>query len=244
VAAASGLRDEVRKAKETLSQSTYVDVRVALPVGLTRQRVTREEFERLIAGHVEHTVNLLARCVEQSGIDPNSLAAIYLVGGSSRAPIVERFVQRAFPTVKVSRRGDPKTAVALGAVLATRSGGSTDPGLVEPMPVVAVRPPAAAARPYPHPHPHPHPRNRRRPPRSLHARPGPCPSRRWRRRHLRHRPHGSRARPCRVRHPHDGGVGGWSRSACSSSRLSPPSSRSSCAPTSRVATPPPATNRA
>jgi hypothetical protein len=64
--------------------------------------------------------------VTDAGVDPYSLAAVYLVGGASRMPLVERSVTEALPAVKVSRRGDPKTAVAVGATLAELSASVLD----------------------------------------------------------------------------------------------------------------------
>ena len=60
-------------------------------------------------------MDLLAQAVEDAGLSVADLGAVYLAGGASRTPMVERLVADAFPGVPVSRRGDPKTAVALGA---------------------------------------------------------------------------------------------------------------------------------
>ena len=115
------LRNEARKAKETLSGNPYADLIVPLPTGLQQIRLTREEFEEMVQPYLAETVVLLDRCVHEAGLDSGDLAGISLVGGSSRSPIVERLVKQAFPDVAVIRRGDPKTAVASGAARAVRS---------------------------------------------------------------------------------------------------------------------------
>ncbi len=115
------LRNEARKAKETLSGNPYADLIVPLPSGLKQIRLTREEFEDLVRPYVSETVVLLDRCVQAAGLEADELSGISLVGGSSRSPIVERMVKEAFPSVPVIRRGDPKTAVASGAARAVRS---------------------------------------------------------------------------------------------------------------------------
>jgi len=115
------LRNEARKAKETLSGNPYADLIVPLPTGLQQIRITREEFEDLVRPYLAETVTLLGRCVAEAGLTPGDLAGISLVGGSSRSPIVEQMVKQAFPDVPVIRRGDPKTAVASGAARAVRS---------------------------------------------------------------------------------------------------------------------------
>ncbi len=121
------LRNEARKAKETLSGNPYADLIVPLPTGLQQIRLTRTEFEDLVQPYVAETVVLLDRCVMEAGLQAEELAGISLVGGSSRSPIVERLVKDAFPTVPVIRRGDPKTAVAAGAARAVRSSLSPTP---------------------------------------------------------------------------------------------------------------------
>ncbi len=115
------LRNEARRAKETLSGNAWADLLVPLPTGLQQLRLTRDEFEELVTPYLAETVMLLDRCVTEAGLDPTQLAGISLVGGSSRSPIVERMVKEAFPAVPVIRRGDPKTAVASGAARAVRS---------------------------------------------------------------------------------------------------------------------------
>ena len=142
---AESFRREVRSAKERLSTSTYTDVSVPLPTGLFQYRLQRTEFEDLIRSYLDETITLLRRCISEAGVSEDSLAAIYLVGGSSRSPIVESMVRAAFPNLRVSRRGDPKTAVALGAAQAERSNPPTDPGLALPIsPTPLGLPPTAA----------------------------------------------------------------------------------------------------
>ncbi|HEY4333008.1 MAG TPA: Hsp70 family protein, partial [Ilumatobacteraceae bacterium] len=142
---AEGFRREIRAAKERLSTSASTNVSVALPAGLFQYGLQRTEFEELVRPYLEETTMLLQRCLVEAGVTPAELAVIYLVGGASRSPIVEATVKAAFPTVRVSRRGDPKTAVALGASLAARGGTPTDPGLRPPAsPTPLGIPPLAA----------------------------------------------------------------------------------------------------
>ena len=121
------LRNESRRAKETLSGNPYADLILPLPSGLKQIRLTRDEFEELVTPYVAETIVLLERCVQEAGLASAQLSGISLVGGSSRSPIVERMVKAAFPTVPVIRRGDPKTAVASGAARAVRSSVTTLP---------------------------------------------------------------------------------------------------------------------
>jgi molecular chaperone DnaK len=113
--AAAALRAECRRAKEALSNSPYVDLVLPLPTGMSSQRLSREELEELVRPYAEESVRLLLRTANDAGIDPQSLAAVYLVGGASRMPLVERVIQAAMPSVPISHLGDPRSAVALGA---------------------------------------------------------------------------------------------------------------------------------
>jgi molecular chaperone DnaK len=124
--AAAALRTECRRAKEALSTNSYADLVLPLPGGMTSQRITRDDLETLVQPYIAESVRLLVQGVSDAGVDPHSLAAVYLVGGASRMPLVERSVAEALPEVTVSRRGDPKTAVAVGATLAELSASVLD----------------------------------------------------------------------------------------------------------------------
>lgn len=103
----------VRQAKEALSTSP--DFRLYLPAPADIElRITREEFEHVIRDAVERCVDELVATVEQSGVGIGSLAAVYLVGGSSRIPLVGRVVSDR-TGVAATTWGDPKGVVAMGA---------------------------------------------------------------------------------------------------------------------------------
>lgn len=113
--AASALRAEARKVKESLSSYPTADALVTLPNGMAHVQVARAELDELIRPYLLDSVESMRRTIADAQIGPGDLQAIYLAGGASRMPLVEELVRRAFPDVAVSRRGDPKTAVALGA---------------------------------------------------------------------------------------------------------------------------------
>ncbi len=127
--AAASLRSEARAAKEVLSDRQDAEVLVSLPTGMRQIRVERAELEALVGVHVDETIDLLRRNIADAGVAEGDLAAIYLVGGASRMPLVRDRIEAAFPGVRVSRRGDPKLAVALGATLpgATTASDTTSP---------------------------------------------------------------------------------------------------------------------
>jgi hypothetical protein len=139
------LRLEVRRAKEALSSNAEYTVYVGSPVDAT-VLITRDELESLIVSDVTATVDELEATVQRAGIAIDDLAAVNLAGGSSRIPLVTRLVAERFGQLPQTW-GDPKAAVALGAVKATRltslasAGGSASGGLAAPI--------AAAAAPLP-----------------------------------------------------------------------------------------------
>lgn len=115
--ASTRLLTECRRVKETLSTHSYGEIVVGTPSGMIEERVTRDELEAIVAPYLEASIDLLERCVDDVEIDPSSLAGVHMVGGASRMPLAAQMVEEAFPGVGVSRRGDPRTAVAVGAAL-------------------------------------------------------------------------------------------------------------------------------
>ncbi len=109
---AAGLRTEVQRAKETLSEVLVCQLWVP---GIEREvQLTRAELEQLITPAVHETVASLKEAIEAAGLAPAELDGIYLVGGSSRIPLVADIIWRDLgiqPTVQEN----PKSVVAMGA---------------------------------------------------------------------------------------------------------------------------------
>ncbi|MGH8792150.1 MAG: Hsp70 family protein [Stackebrandtia sp.] len=109
--------EDVRHAKEQLARTSSVSVNV--PTFDRDVIVTREEFEALASPLLEQTVTLVTRTLSQAGIAVEQLAGVFLVGGSSRIPLVSTMLHRALgisPTVV----GQPEQVVSRGALLALR----------------------------------------------------------------------------------------------------------------------------
>ncbi len=110
--AAADLLTQARAAKEQLSRNPRASVYVgALERDIT---VTREEFEGLISADVDRTVDEMARTIESAKLTLGDIAKVYLVGGSSRLPLVQQRMGARFGD-RVSTWDDPKGAVVLGA---------------------------------------------------------------------------------------------------------------------------------
>jgi hypothetical protein len=108
---ATDLREEVQRAKETLSEVTVCQLWVP---GIERDvQLTRGELEKLIESDIEATVDCLERALDDANVKAKDLAGIYLVGGSSRIPLVGSSIYRRLQ-VMPSVQDNPKSVVALG----------------------------------------------------------------------------------------------------------------------------------
>ncbi|HJQ48730.1 MAG TPA: type VII secretion-associated protein [Amycolatopsis sp.] len=111
------LRQDVRGAKETLSRHAYTDV--PMPPPFADAHVTREDLEKLIEAPLSRAVELTCAAIEEAGLRPQQLSAIFLVGGSSRIPMISRLVHERAGVVPTTL-DQPETVVARGALLAVR----------------------------------------------------------------------------------------------------------------------------
>ena len=103
-------------AKEALSHDTEVLVPVALPGSRTQVRLGRAEFEEMIRPALTETVEAMRRALDGAGTSPADLAALVLVGGSSRIPLVPQLLSEEFGR-DVTVAPDPVGVVAVGAAL-------------------------------------------------------------------------------------------------------------------------------
>jgi molecular chaperone HscA len=106
---------EVRAAKEMLSRTAAAPI--PLPGGESALYLTREELERVAGPLVDRAVDETRRVLQRAGVGSEQLAAILLVGGSSRIPLAASRLHARFglaPTVPEQ----PELPVAYGALLA------------------------------------------------------------------------------------------------------------------------------
>ncbi|MFN8035641.1 MAG: Hsp70 family protein [Acidimicrobiia bacterium] len=148
------LRRECVDAKEALSADSETSIPVTLPGLDTEVRLTRAEFESAIRVPLLETVAALRRAIRSAGVEADGLAAVLLVGGSSRIPMVAQMVGAELGR-PVAVDADPKHAVALGAALtAVRPSGDLSSVAVAPTPeplasVAVVDPVPAVVDPAP-----------------------------------------------------------------------------------------------
>ncbi|WP_328614692.1 Hsp70 family protein [Amycolatopsis sp. NBC_00355] len=113
------LQEDVKAAKEALSRHPQTEV--PMPEPFKDVLVTRGELEGLVRPAMLRSVELLSRTLRSSGTAPDRLAGIYLVGGSSRLPLVGAMIAEKLGVVPGSL-DQPETAVALGAQHVARDG--------------------------------------------------------------------------------------------------------------------------
>ena len=111
------LRQDVRGAKETLSRHAYTDV--PMPPPFADAHVTREDLERLVAAPLGRAVELTCAAIDEAELRPKQLSAIFLVGGSSRIPMISRLIHERTGVVPTTL-DQPETVVARGALLAVQ----------------------------------------------------------------------------------------------------------------------------
>ena len=117
------IRTEARLVKERLSSETPVPASVPVPPrgqgGRRSMSVTRAQLEQLIKGGeggpsgLVDAVRLVTAARAAAPPGPSDFR-VYLVGGSSRIPMLGLLVQQETETSPISH-GDPSTAVAEGA---------------------------------------------------------------------------------------------------------------------------------
>ena len=155
------LRTECRLAKEALSTDTDTLIPVLLPGIQTEVRLTRVELEAMIRPRLLETVDALRRTVRSADLTTDDLAAVLLVGGSSRIPLVAQVLREEIER-PVALDTHPKFAISLGAALhpwragaaaggpaAGALGAAAAPAAASPPPTAPAPPPAAPVTPPP-----------------------------------------------------------------------------------------------
>lgn len=121
-AAIQALRKAVIDAKIALSSSPTARLRVELTGGKQYLReITREQFEQLIAPVIERTAAPVRQALKDSGLSPEQIEEVVMVGGSTRIPAVRALVTKLFDLdargKKLHTELNPDEVVALGAAV-------------------------------------------------------------------------------------------------------------------------------
>ena len=116
------LREAGEKAKIELSTVLTTEVNLPFltqkngqPVNFTYQ-FTRAKLESLVVPIIERSTKPVMQALKDAKLEPNALDKVILVGGPTRMPIVQRYVEQLLGK-KIERGVDPMEAVALGAAI-------------------------------------------------------------------------------------------------------------------------------
>ncbi len=132
------LRESVRVAKEKLASQQMATV--PMPPPFDNVDVTRTELDALIRPNLLRGSELLDRTITAAGLVPTNLLAAYLVGGSSRMPLVAKIIGEHLELRPISAPA-PETAVALGALEAAPDTTATPAEFhPDPIPIGRTRP--------------------------------------------------------------------------------------------------------
>ena len=117
------VREAGEKAKIELS--TVVNTEINLPF-LTKDKkgepinftytFTRAKLESLVLPIVEKSAKSVSQALKDAKMEPGDLHRVILIGGPTRMPIVQRYVEQLLGK-KIERGVDPMEAVALGAAI-------------------------------------------------------------------------------------------------------------------------------
>ena len=116
------LKDAAEKAKIELSTSLQTEINlpyiISTPEGPKHlvQTITRAKLEELVSPLVERTGESIKKALEAAKLTKEDIDRIILVGGPTRMPIVQRFVENYFGK-KIERGVDPMECVAIGAAI-------------------------------------------------------------------------------------------------------------------------------
>ncbi|TAD79526.1 MAG: molecular chaperone DnaK [Oscillatoriales cyanobacterium] len=117
------LREAAERAKIELSGSQNASLNLPFitadetgPKNLEME-LTRSKFEEMVAHLVQATIDPVDQAIRDSGLSPDQIDRIILVGGSTRIPAVQQAVSARFGGRAPDRSVNPDEAVALGAAI-------------------------------------------------------------------------------------------------------------------------------
>ncbi len=119
------LKNEARKAKETLSSSNSAEIIIP---GLLRdpsgelidieEEISRKEFESLMQPLLEKIKSTVKKAVENANFSTDEIDMVLMAGNSSSIPKIQELMEELFGKEKILRKIHPKQSVAIGAAMA------------------------------------------------------------------------------------------------------------------------------
>lgn len=115
-AARIAMKEQARDIKERLSTASAVPIELDVAGKRWSGTLSRETFDALIAPLVERTLSPCRRVLRDAGLAREDIAAVVMVGGSTRVPAVRERVA-AFFERELLTDIDPDSVVAIGAAV-------------------------------------------------------------------------------------------------------------------------------
>ncbi|MDE1860840.1 MAG: molecular chaperone DnaK [Candidatus Micrarchaeota archaeon] len=117
------VREAAERAKIELSTTLSTEVNLPFltmgpgnaPVHFT-YALSRAKLEEIVVPIVERTTKPVMQALKDANLDPSKIDKVILVGGPTRMPIVQRYVEQLLGK-KIERGVDPMEAVAFGAAI-------------------------------------------------------------------------------------------------------------------------------
>ncbi|MCL5239456.1 MAG: molecular chaperone DnaK [Candidatus Marsarchaeota archaeon] len=116
------VREAAERAKIELSTTLSSEINLPFlgsvggkPINFSHQ-LTRAKLEELVMPIVERTRAPMQQALRDAKLEPSHIDRVILVGGPTRMPIVQRYVEQLYGK-KIERGVDPMEAVAFGAAI-------------------------------------------------------------------------------------------------------------------------------
>ena len=109
------LEESAVKIKHTLSSFDSATESVTLIFDIYDFTLTRNELNNMIASLVSETIECCRSVLKNASVETAKLSAVFMVGGTSRIPLVREMLEMFAPNVPIITVHDPDLAVAQGA---------------------------------------------------------------------------------------------------------------------------------
>ena len=113
--AAENAKKELSSAMETTVNLPFITADATGPKHLMKT-ITRAKFESMIESLVGETIGTLKKVVSDAGLSMNDVKEVVMVGGSTRVPLVQEEVKKAFGK-ELNKSVNPDEVVAIGAAI-------------------------------------------------------------------------------------------------------------------------------
>ena len=113
--AAENAKKELSSAQETEINLPFITADATGPKHLVK-KLTRAKFEGMIDSLVGETITKINEVIKDAGLSKSDIKEVVMVGGSTRVPLVQEEVKKAF-SKELNKSVNPDEVVAIGAAI-------------------------------------------------------------------------------------------------------------------------------